>query len=65
MDANMVKLKKVFVNGEKFFFSLSFNIEDFIGDGVWWLQIYDGNQHIIYDKSFTSSIGEIDKRKIG
>jgi hypothetical protein len=51
----MPKLKAVFIEGEKFFVSLSFDIDDFIGDGVWWLQIYDDNQEIIYDKPFASS----------
>jgi len=60
----MAKLKSIMVEGEKLFYSLSFDIDDFIGDGIWWLQIYNSNQNLIYDKPFTSSIGSIDKQKI-
>ena len=37
----MSKLKSISIEGEKFFFGLSFDIDDFIGDGIWWLQVYD------------------------
>jgi len=61
---SMAELKQVTVGEEKFFYSLSFDIDDFIGDGIWWLQIYDSNQNIIYDRPFTSSVVKIDTRKI-
>jgi len=32
----VVKLKTALVEEEEFYFSLSFDIDDFIGDGVWW-----------------------------
>ena len=64
VEVNMAKLKSIMVEGEKLFYSLSFDIDDFIGDGIWWLQIYNSNQNLIYDKPFTSSIGSIDKQKI-
>lgn len=60
----MAKLKPVLIERERFFYSLSFDIDDFIGDGIWWLQIYDSKQNIIYDKHFASSMGKIDKKKI-
>ena len=60
----MKKLKRLNIEDEEFYYSFSFDIDNFIGDGVWWLQIYDSEQHLIYDKPFTSSIGKIDKRKI-
>ena len=60
----MSKLKPITVKGEEFLFSLSFDIDDFIGDGVWWLQIYNSNQSLIYDKHFSPSISRIDKRRI-
>jgi len=58
------KLKFISIEEEKFFYTLSFDIDDFIGDGIWWLQIYDSNKNLIYDRPFTSSIAKIDKRKI-
>ncbi|MGC8887736.1 MAG: hypothetical protein ACP5MG_11330 [Verrucomicrobiia bacterium] len=58
------KLKKLSIKGEKFLYSLSFDIDDSIGDGVWWLQIYDSNKNLIYDKPFVSSINKLETRQI-
>jgi len=58
------ELEPIFIEEGKFFYSLSFDIDDFIGDGIWWLQIYDENSNLIYDKPFASSMGKIDKMKI-
>ena len=60
----MPELIPIIIKCEKFFFNLSFDIDDFIGDGIWWLQIYDDNRNLIYDKPFASSISKIDKQKI-
>ena len=60
----MTKLKSKVVNGDKFFYSVSFDIDDFIGDGVWWLQIYDGDRNKIYDKPFASSMDKLDMHRI-
>lgn len=60
----MPELRLIIIDEEKFFYSLSFDIDNFIGDGIWWLQIYDYNQELIYDKPFASSISKIDKREI-
>lgn len=60
----MSKLKQVTIGDEKLFYTLSFDIDDFIGAGVWWLQIYDNNQNLFYDKPFASSIGKIEKKNI-
>ncbi|MEW6620464.1 MAG: hypothetical protein AB1422_14205 [bacterium] len=45
------KLKQILIEGERFYFSLSFDIDDFIGDGVWWLQIYDDKDNPDNSKS--------------
>jgi hypothetical protein len=58
------KVEPVYVEGEKYYISFSFDIDDFIGDGVWWLQIYDINRNLIYDKPFASSMGILDKKKV-
>ncbi len=58
------KLYPVYVEAEKYYTTFSFDIEDFIGDGVWWLQIYDVNYNLIYDKPFASSMGILDKKKV-
>lgn len=63
-EINMHELKQVIIEGEKFFYSLSFDINECIGDGIWWLQIYNSNQNIIYDNSFASSVVRINKQKI-
>lgn len=60
----MSKLRKIEVEEEDFFYSLSFDIDDFIGDGVWWLQVYDSDKQLIYDKPFASSKGCLDTSKI-
>ena len=60
----MSELRLVIIDEEEFFYSLSFDIDDFIGSGIWWLQIYNYNQELIYDKPFVSSIGEIDEHEI-
>lgn len=51
----MRELMEVQVEEEDFFYSLSFDIDDFVGDGIWWLQIYDSSEQIIYDKPFAAS----------
>jgi len=48
----MPELNQLTIKGKKVFYSLSFDIDDFIGDGIWWLQIYDENRNLIYDKPF-------------
>jgi len=49
---------------EDFSYSLSFDIDDFIGDGVWWLQVYDSDEKLIYDKPFASSKGNLENHRI-
>ncbi len=48
------KLKQILVEGERFYFSLSFDIGEYDG-GLWWLQAYDNNRNLIFDKPFASS----------
>lgn len=60
----MPKLKSLFIEGEKFFICMSFDVDDFIGDGIWWLQIYSENQEMIYDKPLASSRGYLSKSRI-
>ncbi|PKP61075.1 MAG: hypothetical protein CVT88_01220 [Candidatus Altiarchaeales archaeon HGW-Altiarchaeales-1] len=55
------ELKHISVEGEKFYFSLSFDIGDYDG-GLWWIQIYDNNRNLIFDKPFASSNYEINER---
>jgi len=59
-----IKLGSLYVEGEKYYVSFSFDIDDFIGDGIWWLQIYDGNHNFIYEKPFASSMGVINRRRV-
>jgi hypothetical protein len=63
-EINMPELKQVTIEEKKFFYSLSFDIDDFIGDGTWWLQIYDSDCKLIYDKLFASSMDKLDIRSI-
>jgi len=55
----MIKFKPVVLEEVCYFYSLSFDIDDFIGDGIWWLQIYDSDKQMMYDKPFASSKGDI------
>ncbi len=52
----MNQLKQIIIKEEKFYYSLSFDIDDFIGDGIWWLQIYDVDLNCIIDRPFASSL---------
>ncbi len=58
------KLKSLYIDGEKYYTGFSFDIDDFIGDGVWWFQIYDGNRNFVYEEPFASSMGIIDKSMV-
>jgi len=58
------KLKKIVVFGEVLYYSLSFDIDDFFGDGMWWLQIYDSNKQIIYDEPIGGSRWEPNRKDI-
>ena len=57
-------MKTIFVDGEKYFINLSFDIDDFIGDGIWCLQLYDCKRRLIYDKPFASSQTKLDYKRI-
>ncbi len=58
------KLKQILVAGDKFYFSFSFDIDDFAGDGVWWLQVYNSHREVIYDKPFVSSMSKLNIQKV-
>ena len=60
----MTELKTISVEDEPYFYSLSFDIDDSAGDGSWWLQIYDSDKQMIYDKPFASSKWSFDDNKI-
>lgn len=60
----MSKLEPLYVNDEKYYISFSFDIDDFIGDGIWWLQIYDNQQNKIYDKPFAASMSKLDLQQV-
>lgn len=51
----MTELKPILVQDNLCFYSLSFDIDDFIGDGISWLQLYDSDKKMIYDKPFAGS----------
>jgi len=46
-------LKRIMVEGDKFFFSFSFDIGEYNG-GMWWLLIYDTDCKMIFDQPFAS-----------
>ena len=51
-----VKLKKCFIQEELFYYSTSFDINDFAGEGYFWLQIYDKDKNMLFDQPFRSAI---------
>ena len=57
MEVNMTKLKPVLVEEERFYLGLSFDIDDFIGDGIFWLHTYDQEMNKVLDVPFASSLG--------
>lgn len=59
-----MRMQAITVDKEEFYFGLSFDIDNFIGDGVWWLQVYDAQQNLVCDKPFASSRGDIDCDRI-
>lgn len=60
----MAKLKQISTKGEKFYYTFSFDIDDFIGDGIWWLQIYDKDRSLLYDNPYASSMIELDMKNV-
>ena len=60
----MGKLEMVTMKEEVYYYSLSFDIDDFYGNGIYWLQVYDNEKRMIYDKPFASSRGNIDTCRI-
>lgn len=59
-----IEYKRITWQDEPFYYSLSFDIDDFVGTGAYWLQIYDYRRRLIYDKPFASSRGNIDAHRI-
>ena len=54
------KLKQIVVEGERFYFNLSFDVGEYDG-GVWWLQVYNDSCNFIYDKPFASCMFNLHK----
>ena len=48
----MLEMKRISVKHQRFFYSFSFDIDDFVGDGIYWLQIYNDEHNLIYDRPF-------------
>jgi hypothetical protein len=59
-----MRMQPITVNEEDFCVSLSYDIDDFIGDGVFWLQVFDDRRNLIYDKPFASSRSELNRDRI-
>lgn len=58
MPLSKNKLKHTIeINAERFFLHLSFDINDFIGDGVFWLQVFNQDKELLIDVPFASSHG--------
>lgn len=58
MPLSRNKLKHTIeIGGEKLFINLSFDINDFIGDGVFWLQVFNRNKELLIDVPLASSQG--------
>lgn len=60
----VTKLKQISIEGEKFYFTFSFDINDLIGDGIWWLQVYNSHKDIIFDRPFASSLDKLDIKQV-
>ena len=53
---NGPRIKSMMIDGDQWFYSLSFDIDDlFYHDGIYWLQIYDSERLLIYDKPIGNS----------
>jgi hypothetical protein len=64
MNANKSnQLNQIVVEGEKYYFNLGFDIGEY-DDGLWWLQIYNSNRNLLYDKPFASSIFNYLERRV-
>jgi len=60
----MPKLNRIEIEGETFYYSLSFDIDDWLGDGFWWLQIYYSDESLICDNRFAPSMADFTKADI-
>ncbi len=62
----MFEMKRMTVDHERFSYCFSFDIDDFIGDGVYWLQIYDESRNLVYDRPFAwcMSMYHLDEKDI-
>jgi len=60
----MPELVPLSIEEDQFLYSLSFDIDDFIGDGIWWLQIYNRNRELIYDEPFAFSRDKLHIQRI-
>lgn len=61
---NINKLKPIFIEREKFYFSFSYDIDDFIGQGFVWLQIYDHKRNMLHDKPFAWGIEPQHRKRV-
>jgi len=57
------KFKKFLVEEENFYFSFSFDIGEYDG-GLCYLQIYDSNCNLVYDKPYAISISNLHQSSI-
>jgi hypothetical protein len=52
---NLPKMKRITFLHRDYYYSISFDVNDFLGDGTFYLQLFDGNKRLIYDKPYANS----------
>jgi len=60
----MPEIKPVLLDNDIYFYSLSFDVDEWIGNAIWWLQIYDSDKQMIYDKPFADSLRKPDEEQV-
>jgi len=61
----MKRQRKIYIDEEPYFYDLSFDItNEYIGEGIWWLQIYDCEKQMIWDRPFASGLYEFGEKDV-
>jgi len=61
----MKQQRKIHINEETYFCDLSFDITDeYVGEGIWWLQIYDREKTMIWDRTFASGLRQFREKDV-
>jgi len=54
-ELSLPRMKSIIADSDTYYYGVSFDIDDFVGDGIYYLQVYDANKQLLSDRPFAQS----------